>query len=138
MGMTLTEKILARHAGVDRVEPGQIVNVNVDLVLANEISAAVAIGVMRGIKGATIPPVWTIRRDLSSTIAFDERIQARFTYQLAPALPIKKRSRFPDRMGTPGQRQTDRTSISRGHRPDRVASPRRFYFVNECRSAWNR
>ncbi|HUN30151.1 MAG TPA: 3-isopropylmalate dehydratase large subunit [Alphaproteobacteria bacterium] len=53
MGMTLTEKILARHAGVDRVEPGQIVNVNVDLVLANEISAAVAIGVMRGIKGAT-------------------------------------------------------------------------------------
>ncbi|MGC2128522.1 MAG: 3-isopropylmalate dehydratase large subunit [Candidatus Aquilonibacter sp.] len=51
--MTLTEKILARHAGVDRVEPGQIVNVNVDLVLANEISAAVAIGVMRGIKGAT-------------------------------------------------------------------------------------
>ncbi|HUA08922.1 MAG TPA: 3-isopropylmalate dehydratase large subunit [Candidatus Acidoferrales bacterium] len=53
MGMTLTEKILARHAGVDRVEPGQIVNVNVDLVLANEISAAVAINVMRGIKGAT-------------------------------------------------------------------------------------
>jgi 3-isopropylmalate/(R)-2-methylmalate dehydratase large subunit len=53
MGSTLTEKILARHAGVDRVEPGQIVNVNVDLVLANEISAAVAIGVMRGIKGAT-------------------------------------------------------------------------------------
>ena len=53
MGMTLTEKILARHAGVDRVEPGRIVNVNVDLVLANEISAAVAIGVMRGIKGAT-------------------------------------------------------------------------------------
>ncbi|MGC2242248.1 MAG: aconitase family protein, partial [Candidatus Aquilonibacter sp.] len=49
----MTEKILARHAGVDRVEPGQIVNVNVDLVLANEISAAVAIGVMRGIKGAT-------------------------------------------------------------------------------------
>ena len=53
MGMTLTEKILARHAGVERVEPGQIVNADVDLVLANELSAAVAIGVMRGIKGAT-------------------------------------------------------------------------------------
>ncbi len=52
MGMTLTEKILARHAGLDRVEPGQIINANVDLVLANELSAAVAIGVMRGIKGA--------------------------------------------------------------------------------------
>jgi 3-isopropylmalate/(R)-2-methylmalate dehydratase large subunit len=52
MGMTLTEKILARHAGVARVEPGQIVNAKVDLVLANELSAAVAIGVMRRIKGA--------------------------------------------------------------------------------------
>ena len=52
MGMTLTEKILARHSGNDRVEPGQIINANVDLVLANELSAAVAIGVMRGTKGA--------------------------------------------------------------------------------------
>ena len=52
MGMTLTEKILARHAGLDRVEPGQIINANVDLVLANELSAAVAIGVMRNTKGA--------------------------------------------------------------------------------------
>ncbi|MDE2481865.1 MAG: 3-isopropylmalate dehydratase large subunit [bacterium] len=53
MGMTLTEKILARHAGLDRVEPGQIINAKVDLVLANELSAAVAIGVMRGMKGAS-------------------------------------------------------------------------------------
>jgi 3-isopropylmalate/(R)-2-methylmalate dehydratase large subunit len=52
MGMTLSEKILARHAGLDLVEPGQIINANVDLVLANELSAAVAIGVMRSIKGA--------------------------------------------------------------------------------------
>ncbi len=52
MGMTLTEKILARHAGLDAVEPGQIINAKVDLVLANELSAAVAIGVMRNIKGA--------------------------------------------------------------------------------------
>ncbi|HEY8297756.1 MAG TPA: 3-isopropylmalate dehydratase large subunit [Candidatus Baltobacteraceae bacterium] len=51
--MTLTEKILARHAGLDRVEPGQIINGAVDLVLANELSAAVAIGVMRSIKGAS-------------------------------------------------------------------------------------
>ncbi len=52
MGMTLTEKILARHAGLERVEPGQIINASVDLVLANELSAAVAIGVMRSISGA--------------------------------------------------------------------------------------
>ena len=53
MGMTLTEKILARHAGLDRVEPGQIIIAKVDLVLANELSAAVAISVMRGMKGAS-------------------------------------------------------------------------------------
>lgn len=53
MGMTLTEKILARHAELGSVEPGQIINAKVDLVLANELSAAVAIGVMRGIKGAS-------------------------------------------------------------------------------------
>jgi len=52
MGMTLTEKILARHCGLERVEPGQIINAKVDLVLANELSAAVAIKVMRGIAGA--------------------------------------------------------------------------------------
>ncbi len=52
MPMTLTEKILARHAALDAVEPGQIINAKVDLVLANELSAAVAIGVMRQMKGA--------------------------------------------------------------------------------------
>lgn len=52
MGMTLTEKILARHAGVRAVAPGEIINAKVDLVLANELSAAVAIGVMRSIAGA--------------------------------------------------------------------------------------
>ncbi|MBV9148445.1 MAG: 3-isopropylmalate dehydratase large subunit [Candidatus Eremiobacteraeota bacterium] len=52
MGMTLTEKILARHAGADRVVPGEIINAKVDLVLANELSAAVAIAAFRNLKGA--------------------------------------------------------------------------------------
>ncbi|KAF1085075.1 2,3-dimethylmalate dehydratase large subunit [Sporotomaculum syntrophicum] len=43
MGMTITEKILAAHAGMDRVEPGQLINVKVDLVLGNDITAPVAI-----------------------------------------------------------------------------------------------
>jgi len=53
MGMTLTEKILARHAGLPSVEPGQIINAKVDLVLANELSAAVAIAGFRNFKGAS-------------------------------------------------------------------------------------
>jgi 3-isopropylmalate/(R)-2-methylmalate dehydratase large subunit len=41
--MTITEKILAKHAGLDQVEPGQIVNCKLDLVLANDITAPMAI-----------------------------------------------------------------------------------------------
>ncbi len=41
--MTITEKILAAHAGLDRVEPGQIVNVKVDVALGNDITAPIAI-----------------------------------------------------------------------------------------------
>jgi len=37
MGMTITEKILARHAGKKKVVPGEIINARVDLVFANEI-----------------------------------------------------------------------------------------------------
>lgn len=43
MGMTITEKILASHAGRDVVEPGELVNVKVDVALGNDITAPVAI-----------------------------------------------------------------------------------------------
>jgi len=43
MGMTITEKILAAHAGKERVTPGELVNCCLDLVLANDITAPVAI-----------------------------------------------------------------------------------------------
>lgn len=43
MGMTLTEKILAAKAGLESVSPGQIVRVPVDLALANDITAPLAI-----------------------------------------------------------------------------------------------
>lgn len=43
MAMTMTQKILASHAGLDRVETGQLVLVNVDRVLGNDITSPVAI-----------------------------------------------------------------------------------------------
>jgi len=43
MGMTMTQKILAAHCGEERVEAGQIIQANVDLVLGNDITAPVAI-----------------------------------------------------------------------------------------------
>ncbi len=43
MGMTLAERILAAHAGVDAVYAGQFVETDVDVVLSNDITAPIAI-----------------------------------------------------------------------------------------------
>ena len=43
MGMTMTQKILARHAGLDQVTAGQLIEAKLDLVLGNDITAPVAI-----------------------------------------------------------------------------------------------
>jgi 3-isopropylmalate/(R)-2-methylmalate dehydratase large subunit len=53
MGMTITEKILAAHAGKEKVHPGEILMVKVDVNLANELSAALAIDEFKKIKGAS-------------------------------------------------------------------------------------
>ena len=43
MGMTMTQKILARHANLESVHAGQLVMANLDLVLGNDITSPVAI-----------------------------------------------------------------------------------------------
>ena len=43
MGMTMTQKILAKHAGLDKVEVGQLIEAKLDLVLGNDITTPVAI-----------------------------------------------------------------------------------------------
>ena len=43
MGMTMTQKILAKHAGVASVALGGLIVCNVDMVLANDITAPPAI-----------------------------------------------------------------------------------------------
>lgn len=43
MGMTMTQKILAAHAGLDSVKAGQLIEAKLDLVLGNDITSPVAI-----------------------------------------------------------------------------------------------
>ena len=43
MGMTMTQKILAAHAGLESVEAGQLIEADLDLVLGNDITSPVAI-----------------------------------------------------------------------------------------------
>ncbi|MBQ9527196.1 MAG: 3-isopropylmalate dehydratase large subunit, partial [Fretibacterium sp.] len=43
MAMTMTQKILAKHAGLAEVHAGQLIQAKLDLVLANDITAPVSI-----------------------------------------------------------------------------------------------
>lgn len=43
MGMTMTQKILAKHAGLESVRAGQLIQAKLDLVLGNDITTPVAI-----------------------------------------------------------------------------------------------
>ena len=43
MGMTMTQKILAAHAGLDKVEAGQLISADLDIVLGNDITTPVAV-----------------------------------------------------------------------------------------------
>lgn len=46
MGMTMTQKILAAHAGLESVTAGQLINAKLDMVLGNDVTSPVAINEM--------------------------------------------------------------------------------------------
>jgi 3-isopropylmalate/(R)-2-methylmalate dehydratase large subunit len=52
--VTITEKILAAHAGKKEVAPGDLINAKVDLILANDITAPIAITEFRKIGADTV------------------------------------------------------------------------------------
>ncbi|RLC22828.1 MAG: 3-isopropylmalate dehydratase large subunit, partial [Deltaproteobacteria bacterium] len=83
--MTITEKILAAHAGKSRVAPGDHIEVGVDLALANDITAPMAIRVFEqlGVKQvfdrkrvALVPDHFVPNKDIPS--AQQARIMSQF------------------------------------------------------------
>lgn len=70
----MTEKILAKHAGLDNVKPGQLITCKLDMVLANDVTAPPAIKVFEGIgrpvfdntKIALVPDHFTPNKDIKS------------------------------------------------------------------------
>ena len=54
MGMTMTQKILAAHAGLESVKPGDLIMADLDLVLGNDITSPVAINVFKNINKETV------------------------------------------------------------------------------------
>ena len=54
MGMTMSQKILAAHAGLDQVKAGQLIEAELDLVLGNDITSPVAINEMKKMDKKTV------------------------------------------------------------------------------------
>ena len=75
MGMTMTQKILAAHAGLSEVKAGQLIEANLDLVLGNDVTTPVAIHEMEKMnnkevfdkdKIALVPDHFTPNKDIKS------------------------------------------------------------------------
>ncbi|MGB4659485.1 MAG: 3-isopropylmalate dehydratase large subunit [Mobilitalea sp.] len=75
MGMTMTQKILAAHAGLDTVVAGQLIEADLDMVLGNDVTAPVAIHEMEKMtikkvfnkdKVALVPDHFTPNKDIKS------------------------------------------------------------------------
>lgn len=75
MGMTMTQKILADHAGLESVKAGQLIEANLDLVLGNDITTPVAINefkkfnadkVFNTEKIAIVPDHFTPNKDIKA------------------------------------------------------------------------
>ena len=54
MGMTMSQKILAAHAGLEEVKAGQLIEADLDLVLGNDITSPVAINEMKKMDRKTV------------------------------------------------------------------------------------
>lgn len=92
MGMTMTQKILAIHSGLDSVKAGQLIKVKLDLVLGNDITTPVAVNEFRKIgaekvfdkeKIAIVPDHFTPSKDIKSAE------QAKFVREFAKEMDIE-------------------------------------------------
>ena len=76
MGMTMTQKILAAHAGLDSVTAGQLIEAKLDVVMANDITAPMALPIFRQMadkvfdkdKVVLVPDHFTPNKDIKSAI----------------------------------------------------------------------
>lgn len=74
MGMTMTQKILADHAGVKEVHAGELIEANVDIVMANDITGPMALPIFKKMadkvfdkdKVVLVPDHFTPNKDIKS------------------------------------------------------------------------
>jgi len=74
MGMTMTQKILAAHAGLDEVQAGQLIEADLDVIMANDITGPMALPIFREMadtvfdkdKVVFVPDHFTPNKDIKS------------------------------------------------------------------------
>ena len=74
MAMTMTQKILAKHAGLDHVEAGQLIEAKLDVVMANDITGPMALPIFDKMadkvfdkdKVVLVPDHFTPNKDIKS------------------------------------------------------------------------
>lgn len=74
MGMTMTQKILADHAGIKEVHAGELIEANVDIVMANDITGPMALPIFKKMadkvfdkdKVVLVPDHFTPNKDIKS------------------------------------------------------------------------
>ena len=91
MGMTMTQKILAAHAGLDSVTAGQLIEAKLDVVMANDITGPMALPIFRQMadkvfdkdKVVLVPDHFTPNKDIKAaeqckacrTFAYDMEVK---------------------------------------------------------------
>lgn len=74
MGMTMTQKILAAHAGLESVTAGQLIEAKLDIVMANDITGPMALPILKQMadqvfdkeKVVFVPDHFTPNKDIKS------------------------------------------------------------------------
>ena len=74
MGMTMTQKILAAHAGLESVTSGELIEAKLDIVMANDITGPMALPILKQMadrvfdkeKVVFVPDHFTPNKDIKS------------------------------------------------------------------------
>ena len=81
MPQTITEKILARHAGKETVSPGEIIDANIDVLMMHDVTSTGAIKLLKkhfnnkvaeGLKIVVVPDHYVPPKDIESALLYQE------------------------------------------------------------------
>ena len=103
MGMTMSQKILAAHAGLSEVKAGQLIEAKLDMVLGNDVTSPVAINVFE---------------ENGATSVFDNTKIAMIMDHFTPATQVKQVRTFADKYDIKNYRDVGQMGIEHALLPE--------------------